>query len=218
MLSTRQTTIIALIFALFSLFVTPHAWAMPDGLIGQVTRSEGAVTLTRDGTERPIATGTSIHVGDRIETGADGRLTIDFIDGATLSIGPATQVEIAAYPPLETGAGRVIAVLAGIVRAVIGDDAVSRGFDIVTPTAIAAARGTTWIVDVDPQATGVFVAEGVVAVSARTPEVDMTPRTVLLEAGEGTDVRAGAGPTAPRQWGQARIDKAYARLGLPAPQ
>jgi ferric-dicitrate binding protein FerR (iron transport regulator) len=93
-------------------------------------------------------------------------------------------------------------------RALLVDGPPRRGgFQILTPHAIAAVRGTVWAIDVTAERTSVFVREGVVAV--RRPQ----GRAVTLRAGDGVDVDAGEGPLEVRQWGQARAAALLARFG-----
>lgn len=80
-------------------------------------------------------------------------------------------------------------------------------FQIQTPHAIAAVRGTVYIVDVTDAMTAVFVREGEVAVS-RADGSD----TVLLTAGLGVEVAPGEALET-RRWPQARVDSLLDRFG-----
>src|SRR5881275_1190366 len=61
-------------------------------------------------------------------------------------------------------------------------------FQVTTPQAISAVRGTKWAVDAVENKTSVFVAKGSVAVARRSGGP-----SVVLRPGEGVDVEA-AGP------------------------
>jgi ferric-dicitrate binding protein FerR (iron transport regulator) len=84
----------------------------------------------------------------------------------------------------------------------------SGGFQVVTPQAIAAVRGTRWAVDVKNGTTSVFVVRGRVAVG----RLSSRP-TVVLSPGEGVDVAAGSGALTVRRWPPARAAALLARLG-----
>ena len=86
--------------------------------------------------------------------------------------------------------------------------AVEGGFEVITPQAVAAVRGTKWAVDVAEGKTSVFVVTGRVAVSreATAPGVELGP-------GEGVDVEAGTAPLTVRKWGAARVAALLARFG-----
>jgi len=85
----------------------------------------------------------------------------------------------------------------------------SRGhrFEVVTPQAIAAVRGTKWAVDATEGKTSVFVVEGHVNVARPAGG-----RRVTLEAGDGVDVEA-TGALVVKRWAPARAAALLARLG-----
>jgi len=85
--------------------------------------------------------------------------------------------------------------------------AVEGGFEVITPQAIAAVRGTRWAVDVADGKTSVFVVEGRVAVAREAGA------GVELQAGEGVDVEAGNAPLVVRRWGAQRVAALMARFG-----
>jgi hypothetical protein len=80
-------------------------------------------------------------------------------------------------------------------------------FQVITPQAIAAVRGTKWAVDAAEGKTSVFVVNGRVAVGRRTGS-----HRVTLGAGEGVDVEA-TGPLTIKRWPAARVAALMARLG-----
>jgi ferric-dicitrate binding protein FerR (iron transport regulator) len=84
----------------------------------------------------------------------------------------------------------------------------SGGFQVVTPQAIAAVRGTRWAVDVKNGTTSVFVVRGRVAVQRPSSR-----QGVVLSVGEGVDVGRGNGSLTVRRWPQARAAALLARLG-----
>lgn len=81
------------------------------------------------------------------------------------------------------------------------------GFQVVTPQAIAAVRGTQWAVDVKGATTSVLVTRGRVGV--RRP----AGAAVVLGAGEGVDVERGSSPLTVRTWPRQRAAALLARLG-----
>ena len=81
-------------------------------------------------------------------------------------------------------------------------------FQVITPQAIAAVRGTKWAVDAAEGKTSVFVVNGRVAVGRRTGT-----HSVTLGAGEGVDVEATRGPLTVKRWPKARVAALMARLG-----
>ena len=80
-------------------------------------------------------------------------------------------------------------------------------FDVVTPQAIAAVRGTKWAVDAEGAKTSVFVVDGRVSVARRAGRGN-----VVLGAGDGVDVEP-SGQLIVKRWPAARVTALMARLG-----
>src|SRR3954463_12118764 len=80
-------------------------------------------------------------------------------------------------------------------------------FQVITPQAIAAVRGTRWAVDAADAKTSVFVVEGRGAVGRRKGS-----HSVTLGRGEGGDGNA-AGPLTVKRCPAARVQALMARLG-----
>ena len=80
-------------------------------------------------------------------------------------------------------------------------------FQVITPQAIAAVRGTKWAVDAQETRTSVLVLSGQVAV--RRPGGGAQ---VVLGAGEGVDVEPGSDALVVKRWPQPRVDALLARL------
>ena len=87
-----------------------------------------------------------------------------------------------------------------------------RKFQVNTPQAIAAVRGTRWAVDVAEGKTSVFVVHGRVNVGRRSG----ADRQVVLGPGEGVDVEPSA-PLVVKRWAPARVSALMARLGQSGP-
>jgi hypothetical protein len=83
-----------------------------------------------------------------------------------------------------------------------------RRFEVLTPQAIAAVRGTEWAVDAESNKTSVFVQAG--SVGVRRP---VQPGSVTLSPGDGVDVDTTATPLVVRRWPDARVAALMARLG-----
>ena len=81
-------------------------------------------------------------------------------------------------------------------------------FEVLTPQAIAAVRGTKWAVDAEDSKTSVFVDTGRVGVRRPT-----APGRVELGPGEGVDVDGGTAPLEVRHWPAPRVAALMARLG-----
>jgi ferric-dicitrate binding protein FerR (iron transport regulator) len=80
-------------------------------------------------------------------------------------------------------------------------------FDVVTPQAIAAVRGTRWAVDAEGAKTSVFVVNGRVSVARSAGR-----GSVVLGPGEGVDVET-SGELTVKRWAPARVAALMSRLG-----
>jgi ferric-dicitrate binding protein FerR (iron transport regulator) len=81
------------------------------------------------------------------------------------------------------------------------------GFQILTPHATAAVRGTTYAVDVQQIQTSVFVAQGRVAVQGW-----QTRERVVLGSGQGVDVVPGQALEV-KNWSPQRASRLLGRFG-----
>jgi len=81
-------------------------------------------------------------------------------------------------------------------------------FQILTPHAIAAVRGTKWAVEVKTKQTSVLTISGVIEVKRRAGK-----QTVSLEPGEGVDVSRGGGALEVKRWKKKRVKALLARFG-----
>ena len=79
-------------------------------------------------------------------------------------------------------------------------------FQILTPQAIAAVRGTVYAVDVEDAVTSVFVVRGEVGVSRPNGS-----EAVQLAPGEGVTVTAGE-PLVVKRWPQEKVDRLLSRF------
>ncbi|MFO1059802.1 MAG: FecR family protein [Dongiaceae bacterium] len=182
-----------------------------DGPGCAVSRQVGTATLLRGAATLDVAPAMPVEPGDHVTTGPGSRLEITCRDGSTLALGERTTLSLAILD--DSGGGlrkALLRLVEGIVRIGLPEETPWNRFDVVTPTAIASARSTVWIVEFAKDDTAVFVARGRVDVGSREHG-----GTVTLDPGQGTDVRDSAPPTPPKRWGQARIDSAMARTALP---
>jgi hypothetical protein len=93
-------------------------------------------------------------------------------------------------------------------KALLLDAPSGQSFEVITPQAIAAVRGTKWAVDVGRGKTSVFVVRGSVDVSRPAARGG-----VVLRAGDGVDVERGTAPLTVKKWGAARVAALMARFG-----
>jgi FecR protein len=81
-------------------------------------------------------------------------------------------------------------------------------FQILTPLAIAAVRGTKWAMEVSAKRTSTLVLEGAVAVTNRRLN-----QYVILTEGRGVDISEDDTSLKQKQWGEARVRALLSRFG-----
>jgi hypothetical protein len=81
-------------------------------------------------------------------------------------------------------------------------------FQILTPLAVAAVRGTKWAVEVGAARTSTLVLAGAVAVTNRHLN-----QYVILREGEGVDITPMDTSMVQKRWGEARVRALLARFG-----
>jgi hypothetical protein len=81
-------------------------------------------------------------------------------------------------------------------------------FQILTPLAIAAVRGTKWAMDVTKAQTSTFVVTGAVAVTNRRLN-----QFVVLNEGQGVDITPTDTSMVARKWADERVRALLSRFG-----
>jgi hypothetical protein len=143
----------AFLFCVFALFQGPLAFAdAADGTAGHVKSVEGSVWIVR-GTSRTAAQlGTQVREHDVIETDANGKAGITFNDNTQVSLGPKSHFTVEGYKyDANTTKGNFLAKLKrGTLFVASGD--ITRNtpgaMQVQTPRAVAAVRGTHFLVKV----------------------------------------------------------------------
>lgn len=179
-----------------------------DAVIGSVLAVRGAVFTDTAGTLQPLAADAPVRQGDAIVS-RNGKARIVLDDGTVVSVGENTRVQIAEYERPSTGIRARLALVSGALRLLVAKITPDGNFEVETETAIAAVRGTEWIIEATSEQTSVALLSGKVAVSGRGSEGRMT--VLLASPGQGTDVRRGAPPTPPIAWGTRRFADVLAR-------
>ena len=129
--------------------------------------------------------GMALFDGDSIKTGA-GSAVIALVDGSNLSLKENTQIQISRVAPNAAGQVTVISALMGKLKAAVAKRNEGAGFEVKSPTAVAAVKGTVFIVDLSAGDMSVSVIEGLVALSDLRRE-----REVLIKENERAAMREG---------------------------
>jgi ferric-dicitrate binding protein FerR (iron transport regulator) len=127
-------------------------------------------------------------------------------EGLTIRVAPSTVYRLLTAPGSRQPTGARLD--SGALMIELDRSKTKRNFQIQTPHAIAAVRGTTWATEVNATQTSTFVVAGAVAVT-RANRGD----GVVLNAGEGVDVPAGTGPLTVKVWSEDRARTLLGRFG-----
>ena len=190
----------------------PHAGnalaAAADPVVGSVLAVRGAVFLEAATGQQALVAKAPVHRGDTIVCAA-GKAQISLSDGSIVSIGENSRMRVAEYDRAGDITTARIGLLSGVLRLVVNKLSPSGKFEVETETAVAAVRGTDWVIESTPAQTSVALVSGVVAVAGRNEHAG--DRVVLDASGQGTDVRPGIAPTPVARWGAQRFEQTLAR-------
>jgi hypothetical protein len=200
-------------FAAIGLVCAGLLWAQAalaaETIVGSVLAVRGEV-FRDEAKQSPLAAKAPVYLGDTIVSGA-GKAKIGLNDGTVISVGENTRVRLAMYQSTSNGFTTRLHAWTGALRLLVARVTSGGHFEIETETAIAAVRGTDWLMDVTENMTGVAIISGVVAVSSPgKPETSV----VLDTPGHGTDVARGAAPTTPHPWAAPRFAKLLERASF----
>lgn len=182
-------------------FLIIYADAEDAAPIGKFRTAEGSVDVTHKGETKakPVRVLDDAFFLDIVETLEQAKTKIFFIDDSILNIGEKTRIEITEhiFDPNNDRRSLIVKLVDGKVRALVGRYFSGSGskFEIHTPTAVAAARGSygiVWVQEVDGKIqTGVINLGGLWEVRNVDPNI---PSSIILKEGEFTQVQKGLPP------------------------
>src|SRR5207249_2992254 len=166
--------------------------------IGLYTTVQGAVTVTHPGAAKtlPVNLHDEVLFKDVIHTRTESRTKAFFDDDSILTVGEKSHVEITEhiYDPDRNLRRMVVKLAQGRLRALVAKvfNGPGSAFEIHTPTAVVAARGTYFVVWVEHGVTGIVNI-------GHSGGVDFTSegKTVRVNPGEYSVAPAGLPPTQP---------------------
>jgi hypothetical protein len=172
-----------------------------ENAVGQFTVVKGNVTVAHAAVsnDRPqhVEPQDPVFFHDRIQTDSDSRTKALFVDDTLLTVGENTRIKIDEYVfnPHKDLRSVIVNMFQGRIRALVGKHFVGTGsrFEIRTPTAVAAARGTYFVVWIEnSRTTGManIGEKGDVAFTA-------AGRTVIVKPGYYSISIKGEAPSTP---------------------
>lgn len=176
---TRKTKQVWMVVGITALSLAVGVMAVKAGsdivlanAAGQVEVRNGQVT-----TWKSVSTGTSLHLGDVIRTGAKSRAEIRFESGI-IRMYENTIMELPSQPQqlkVSSDSGQLKKVFLSKGRSLfeIFKNRLSGGFEVSSPSLIAGVKGTTFRVTEEEGIKGVTVFEGIVSVTNRQRHEEM---------------------------------------------
>src|SRR5258708_7745864 len=172
--------------------------AHAQNTVGTITQIQGAANIQRSGATIAAVPNMPIMLHDQITTQPNGSLTIGLVDNSSLQLGASSTITIDNSVLVNgVGAPSKVGLLNGDLHAVIlgAMRGSSTTFEVNTPNAIGAVRGTDWNEHYDTenrngcaQTTKVAVDDGTVQVC----NTENPPVCKDIHKGQKTEVRCGA--------------------------
>ena len=176
--------------------VVPAAQA--QNTVGTITQIQGTANIQRKGATIAVVPNLPVMLHDQITTDANASLTIGLVDNSSLQLGAASTITIDESVLVNgVGAPSKVGLLNGDLHTVIlgAMRGSSTTFEVNTPNAIGAVRGTDWHEHYDTEdhkgcrkTTKVDVDDGTVQVC----NTENPPVCKDIHKGEHTELRCGA--------------------------
>ena len=179
-----------------------------DDRVGEAGDVRGKVVARRTDEVRDLVVGSGVRIKDKVETASESFARLDFAGGTIVHLGSMAKLLIDKFVAesgglLELGEGAML-----FDRA---DDLAKIKLEVRSRFGLIAVRGTKFFAGPSKGVFGVFVERG----SVRVEAAGVRRR---LKAGDGVEIPAeGKPPGRVKKWGKARIDEAYASVGLGTP-
>ena len=196
-------TLIAAVCSGLVLTVAGAAFAEP---VATVVALRGKAMIERGGKKLDAQPKLGIELQDTVATTEGGRIKLLFIDDSVLTLAEKSRMSIDTFVHSRSDRGKsLFNLLDGKMRAVVG----KTRFEVKTPTAVAAARGTvilfeTGILNGQPF-TRITCLEGIVDITSLTAAPGTPP--VLLSPGQSILIMAGQPMPTPTLLSPAELEK-----------
>ncbi len=173
----------------------PADWLKLEAAVVRLLASSGeARVVAADGSSRAAVVGEQIGVGSRLRTGAGSSAMLSFDDGSRVMLRQASELRVLRSDKRALGGGFLVTlelVRGGLENMVIPRSRQDNRFEIHTPAAVAAVRGTRFRVNTGDKTTWTEVLDGAV-------DVGNDAGKVLAGGGFGTVAQVGRAPDPPR--------------------
>lgn len=154
------------------------------GLSAVVVFSVGESSIMHaDATVEKAALGSVLKAGDKLKTGQKAKVDVQFNDGSSVRLAENSDLDFNKIAMKEGGTSDTqVALVSGKVFAKVNKKQKEDSFSVVTPTAIAGVRGTSFVMEYgkDNKA-NVKVLEGAVALAPRVQSLENIKEEDILK-------------------------------------
>jgi ferric-dicitrate binding protein FerR (iron transport regulator) len=198
---TRRFLLYSIVF--LSWYCSQTALSAEPKAIGIVAELTGRALAELNETRRSLDFNSSVFLGDTLRTAEDSRLAVLLAEKTRLRLGAKTTVTVDKFV---ADAGGELSLGSGALLIEAPVNSLPKGMTVESPFALIAVRGTVFFAGPINGVFGVFVKSGSLDVTA-------AGRMVRLRKGQGTDIAKVGDPPGPvKQWGKAKIAKAFALI------
>lgn len=163
-----------------------HAETAAPKEVGNIRELRGDAYILREKQKNGAQKNEPVFASDTVSTALNTRVKILFIDDSVVMIGANTSFAISEYLRDSKNVS-VFTLIDGAMNVIVGKSK----FEVRTPTAVTAARGTSYLVWTEGSKTGLAVTEGRVEFS----EINAAPdRKLIIPAGRMSYVEIGKPP------------------------
>jgi hypothetical protein len=154
--------------------------------VGSVKDLKGSASILRSKDSLDAKKNDTVFRADTVKTFDKSRVKLLFVDDSLVMVGPNTSFLISEHFRDNRNIS-VFNLVDGAMNVIVGKS----GFEVRTPTAVTAARGTSYLVWVEGSKTGLAVTEGRVDFSAAGSSND---KKMIVPAGRMSYVEVGKPP------------------------
>lgn len=189
------------------------ALSVSAATVGEVQAVRGSATATLNGQSSPLVPGSKIESGSEIQTTAQGRLKIRFIDGSVVILSDGSTLRVADFTVDDSNrrkSARFELDIGLISQRVAPSE--NGSWNVKTPTVVTAVRGTEYIIEVKPDTgTDVSIQSGAVSVNSLKKTRALPVILKTTNAGTNCDAEGTCSPA--KEWKEERLKAIQDRLG-----
>ena len=174
----------------------PVEWLKQQPTTARIVDFRGDIGLIRQGETVPLPADHVLHMGDGIRTGRNSSISIKFSDGSQVLVLPTSEIYLEVLEAQEDKGltNTIIKIIHGRIENKVNRQQNGSRYQINTPAAVAAVRGTEFRVGAENN--GEIMRSEVLAGAVGVTGSGVTQD---VRAGYATIAKVGSPPIAPRQ-------------------